>query len=510
MSTETSIATGSLWRCATQTGWCVVRVEGQQSSLVGDVTKVVVVVARRGAPTLTFKGNGGRALSVRGFLRRYRPVGAAEATEKVRISRARPGKTRGKAMTTATTQTTQKPAEPKTKAAVKRPKQGVIAGADAAAEKPQDDPWAFDAVVLHAGVGGCAAGLREIGLRVLGVDGVEETAKAHRANGSPCVFADVSKWKPRGTARVVFCLQPASTPGDDEPTPAAEVTVAGEAPVAPANDDQGVDVAKLLPAERVLFHAVRAAADCKAGVIVVEVRGGKRGSGRCRDWASWLLSREGYHAMAQEFDAAYLGLPAHRTTSFVVGVRGGLRSDVGFRWPAMTHAPRGGVLKLPPFVAAGDALGATNHPSALGEDGKPLANAFKMLDPREPAPEFGPSGPDGHLVELRDVEVKDEGQPPAELARLVEASKGKRVAVAVRLTPTQVAALLGLPQACELGAKRNARRNAASVFPPLLSRLMGRAAMGYIDECDAARGRAAVALPEATDADATPAPGEPG
>ena len=452
MTSADDIAAGSLWRCATTAGSCVARVIGVQKDLEGK-SNVVLAIARRGTPSVSFERGGSRSVSVSGFLHRYRPVGVADAAEKVRTSRAKPAHSRGAATMAKKAKTSEDA------------RQTVIASS-AVAAVPAAPAWECDAVVIHPGVGGLTAGLREIGLRVVAVERDEELAELHRKNVGRCDVDTDGSWRPGGPARLFFYAQPSRLPEEAaEEAPEADAQPAGDG--VPMIDDE-----KLNPRQVLLERAVETLVACRARAAVFELRGGRRGSLADREWLQDILVGAGYHSVASTVNPLFMGLPTARPTAFVVAMRGAPRGDLAFRWPAMTHAPPGNVVGIKPFTSVGQALGLA-HPHGKVEGGA-------LMDLRLHVPEFGASGPDGLVVEMRPEAIEDTGQPPAQLAAAVAAAPTKPFAV--RMTPRQIATLLGVPEGFDLGAKRKQKRNAATSFPPMLARLMGRAAMAYIDE----------------------------
>lgn len=450
MTSALEIETRSLWRCPTQAGSCVVRVDAVQaasaamSSAAGSVPAeeyVVVVPAVRGSDPVRFQ-RGSRQIRVSGFVRRYKRVSPESALAMV--------------AGTSPPAADRKRSEAKVSEAA-----GDVRQASMFEASP--GPWVYDAVVFGSGVGGAASGLAAEGFTPVGFEGTPELAEAHRANGLPCLPSASGRPMapvPEGArVRLVFCAIPTYDPG-----------AAGDAP----GDAEGGEGDERPRADPRVERAIEFAARHGASALIVEVSDGSRGSAGDAQAIAHAAQRSGFTTWVGRVDPAYLGLPRHRPTTFVVGLKIGRGERRSFLWPLPTHAPGGDPMR--PFATIRSALNLEGEwADPDGGDGPAVVGVDAV------APPFGSYGPKWMIRPVK------------------EAAESRRP------TPGEVAALNGLPsgfclcpepaeaaktakgraaQAKALAARR--MRAAACSVPPTLARAIARAAMATLAAAEAA------------------------
>ena len=449
--------TGSLWRHGGRKRMGVVRVEGMQAGMFGSVPTVLVADGIRGAMPLRFGTR--RPVAVECFRRRYRAICDADATVWARGNKRKSGRGGQSIMDK--------------EASVADGRQAVLG--DGAVVGAPTTPggncvaWAFDAVVLNAGVGGASHGLALAGLRVVGVDADPEAARAHSANVSHCAIAEPLGWKPPpgARARVVFYALPTSFPREEMPEE-RQAKIPGE--------DDGVsaaDRAKIIaswPRRRRFGDAFRLAVELGAEALIVEVCGGRRGKDEDYEVIRDMATAGGFRAFVTQVDASFLGLPQVRPTRIVVALRVGPQAAPP-RWPKPTHAPTGNTGDLAPFQSMRSALGLQGPFLHAGSDAVVKTGVLRV-NVEAPSPTIGPKG----LVEKLVAEGAD------------------GTAMAPRsFSPDEVRALQGLPDSFTFGGvrptdakkltawERDTMRHVATAFPPVLARGIAKSVLQCLD-----------------------------
>lgn len=226
------------------------------------------------------------------------------------------------------------------------------------------------AIEICAGAGGLSLGLTRAGFDVLGVENNSDAVATHLEHCGPCELADATTWHPPHDADFVcggIPCQPFSSAGKR----------------LGLEDERG----------QLWVHLCRIADEARARALLIE---NVRGLTTTRDETGttalrYLLQRlaaRGWHTAHQILDAADYGVPQHRDRVFIVGFRDerALRS---FRWPAPTHAPRGNLLGLPPYVSVREALGLQGAYRNGRDEGAKGWQGQRRLDVDDVAPTVG-------------------------------------------------------------------------------------------------------------------------
>ncbi len=435
----------TVWECRTVAGTCVVRVEGVQPTLDRARESVLVLPAMRGAPSLTFQGSDPRLLTVDGLRRRYRPTTAENAEKMVRSTR--PAPTRGgrkKETKVDERQVELADASNKTGSQTSTP------------EVPPSEPWECDVIVLNAGIGGASIGVRALGLKPYGVDGDARSVEAHCANAGPCAWASSAFWEPSGPAKAVLCLRP--TTRWQSGVVAPETVVEGQ-----GAQGEEKEVREESSADPRQIAAFRVGRQCGAAIVLVEV---KLGAATSKDMDPLIVaaSKEGYVAQRYRVDAAYLGLPQHRPTEFLIAFRGGGPATPGkFRGPPVAFAPLGNTGGLPSFRTVREALGLS---------GRFLTDA---------EPNRGPKGP------RLDIDAPSPPiRPPKGVAAKITADPDTKDAPPPRaLTTEELGILQGLPSSVQsVGTDKQRRHQILTAFAPVLAEKLLAAALQHAHAAD--------------------------
>lgn len=459
----------------------VVRVEGLQAGMFGSVPTVLVSDGVRGAMPLRFGVR--RPVAIECFRRRYRAIGEAEATVWARGSE-RKGARGGRSVMDK-------------EAGVVDERQtalGEVVAAGGASSGGNCVAWAFDAVVLNAGVGGVSHGLAQEGLRVVGVDEDPEAARAHCANVSHCAIAEPLGWKPPpgARARLVFYALPPAFPREEMP-PEKQAQIATE--------DEGITAterAKIIagwPRRRRFADALRLGVELGAEAVIVEVCGGRRGKDEDYEFVRDMAAAGKFRAFVTQVDASFLGLPQTRPTRIVVALRVGPQAAPP-RWPKPTHAPANNTGGLLPFQSMRAALGLEGVFLHSGSDAV-VKTGVQRVNVEAPAPTIGPKG----IAE-----------------KLVPEGPDGAAAAPRSFSPDEVRALQGLPDSFTFGGvrptdakklaawERDSMRQVATAFPPLLARALAASVLRCLD-ADRADRELAASVAHPADADRAAAEG---
>lgn len=419
----------SLWSCGTTAGHCIVRIVGLQKALLGEPDRVVFLAATTSGGTLHFSAEIVRSLTLSGFLRRYRPVDRPEA----------------EAQAYATSLTKQSQAEPTVTSSPHDPRQVEMSFNAAAAATPDPkESWDYDAIVLNAGICGGLA-LRAVGLRPLAVDLNHDSVSIHERVAGPAVVGNPIAWCPSGTARLVLALNPSTLVDAEFPLSSSEMEGADEP------DEQLLAIKD--PRRKSAIGALRTAHDCGAKHLLLEVRGGGRGSIDLLTWIEQQASDYEFSTRRIRVDPAYWGLPQTRPTDWLLCSQVELKSVLPI--PKFSHGPRGNLVGLPPFSSVREALGLSGNFVGRPSSQPPGAAKFRdAVDVEGPANTIRCLG----LAERLYPEVGVDQEP-----------------VAVPLTVDQIARLQGVPPEVLSCGQKLTMKQVASVVPPMMIEKLVRA-----------------------------------
>lgn len=330
------------------------------------------------------------------------------------------------------------------------------------------------AIEICAGAGGLSLGLTRAGFDVLGVENNSDAVATHVEHCGPCELADATTWHPPHDADLVcggIPCQPFSSAGKR----------------LGLEDERG----------QLWVHLCRIADEARARALLIEnVRGltttrDETGTTALRYLLQQLAAR-GWHTAHQILDAADYGVPQHRDRVFIVGFRDE-RALRAFRWPAPTHAPRGNLLGLPPYVSVREALGLQGAYRHGRDEGARGWQGQRSLDVDDVAPTVGGHNNAEKLdpLDRPTHTIVTDGRPADAKARkrwfaaldaldnhapCVTATEHK--AGAVRLSVEQLALLQGFPPHWRFhGNKTSQRRQVGNSVPPALGEAVGGSVM---------------------------------
>ena len=314
------------------------------------------------------------------------------------------------------------------------------------------------AIEICAGAGGLSLGLTRAGFDVLGVENNSDAVATHLEHCGPCELADATTWHPPRDADLVcggIPCQPFSSAGKR----------------LGLEDERG----------QLWVHLCRIADEARARALLIEnVRGltttrDETGTTALRYLLQQLAAR-GWHTAHQILDAADYGVPQHRDRVFIVGFRDE-RALRAFRWPAPTHAPRGNLLGLPPYVSVREALGLQGAYRHGRDEGARGWQGQRSLDVDDVAPAVGGRN---NAEKLAAAGVLDRAATTVDTSGRLSAAghHTSNKAGAVRLSVEQLALLQGFPPHWRFhGNKASQHRQAGNSVPPALGEAVGGSVM---------------------------------
>lgn len=340
------------------------------------------------------------------------------------------------------------------------------------------------AIEICAGAGGLSLGLSRAGFDVLGVENDSDAVATHAEHCGPCELADATTWHPPHDADLVC-----------GGIPCQPFSIAGKR--LGIDDERG----------QLWVHLCRIADEAHARSLLIEnVRGltttrDETGTTALR-YLLQQLSARGWHTAHQILDAADYGVPQHRNRVFIVGFRDerALRS---FRWPSPTHAPRGNLFGLPPYVSVREALGlsgAYRHGRDEGASGwQGQRNNAEKLAPLDALDDHAPcvtatehkacvgfgsrggkTGPRRCIDRLAAAGVLERAATTVDTSGRLSAAghHTSNKAGAVRLSVSQLATLQGFPRGWRFhGNRASQHRQVGNAVPPVLGEAVGKCIM---------------------------------
>lgn len=221
------------------------------------------------------------------------------------------------------------------------------------------------ALDVPAGCGGFSLGAHRAGCEVRGVELDADACETHRANVGPCDHADMREYHPDAPYDIVI-----------GGVPCQSFSLAGKR--GGMRDPRG----------ELYQHLVRIAVEANARAVVLEnVRGllswrDVDTGASAIDVITTEMRRHGFaHVSRCVLNAKHYGVPQSRQRIFVVA----FREAVTFRWPGPTHAERGNVLGLAPYVTVREALGLGPGAFAADAGGRDSWQGMRSIDVDGPA-----------------------------------------------------------------------------------------------------------------------------
>lgn len=314
------------------------------------------------------------------------------------------------------------------------------------------------AIEICAGAGGLSLGLTRAGFDVLGVENNSDAVATHLEHCGPCELADATTWHPPHDADLVcggIPCQPFSSAGKR----------------LGLEDERG----------QLWVHLCRIADEARASALLIEnVRGltttrDETGTTALRYLLQQLAAR-GWHTAHQILDAADYGVPQHRDRVFIVGFRNE-RALRAFRWPEPTHAPRGNLLGLPPYVSVREALGLQGAYRHGRDEGARGWQGQRSLDVDDVAPTVGGRN---NAEKLAAAGVLDRAATTVDTSGRREAAghHTSNKSGAVRLSVEHLALLQGFPPHWRFhGNRASQHRQVGNSVPPALGEVVGGSVM---------------------------------